>query len=92
MLNTETLRPGLHTHSTYSAGTLALLVSTFCIVGPRRQCDSMCQPKRLAASAAFLASLGGTLYFAFTGVSVAALVCVCVQVSDRSSSHAYLSQ
>jgi hypothetical protein len=55
---------------TYSMGNLLMMTATFCIVGPRRQCKSCFQTKRILTSIVFLASLGGTLYFAFTGESI----------------------
>lgn len=50
-----------------------MMTATFCIVGPRRQCKSCFQTKRIITSIVFIISLGATLYFAFTGESI--LVC-----------------
>ena len=47
-----------------------MMTATFCIVGPRRQCKSCFQTKRIITSIVFIGSLGGTLYFAFTGESI----------------------
>ena len=47
-----------------------MMTATFCIVGPRRQCKSCFQTKRIITSIVFIISLGATLYFAFTGESI----------------------
>ena len=77
---TMMLNPGPFAR-TYSAGNLAMLTGTFCIVGPRRQCKSCFQTKRIITSIVFLASLVATLYFAFKGESILCLITVCVQAA-----------
>ena len=47
-----------------------MMTATFCIVGPRRQCKSCFQTKRIITSIVFIGSLGATLYFAFTGENI----------------------
>jgi hypothetical protein len=65
----------------YTLGNLLSMGSTGFLVGLKRQCKSMFDGTRMAASSVFFASMFGTLYFAFIMKSgIGTMICVVVQL------------